>query len=60
MVTELDRLGRQAAQRPTEQRVGPLPPGSYTVRAVTTDGREARRSVSLTGQDARKVRLRLK
>ena len=44
----------------TEQRVGPLPPGTYTVRAVTEDGRSSKKVVTLSGQEKRKVRLRLK
>ena len=43
-----------------EQNVGPLPPGIYTVRASTEDGRSTRKSVTLSGQETRKLRLRLK
>jgi hypothetical protein len=43
-----------------EQSVGPLPPGSYSVRALASDGRSTKRSVTLSGQDERKLRLRLK
>jgi carboxypeptidase family protein len=42
------------------QRVGPLPAGTYEVRAIAEDGRSAQRPVSLTGQAERKVKLRLK
>ncbi len=42
------------------QRVGPLPPGTYEVRAIAEDGRTAERPVSLTGQAERKLKLRLK
>jgi hypothetical protein len=42
------------------QRVGPLPPGTYEVRAMAEDGRSAQRPVNLTGQSERKVKLRLK
>lgn len=42
------------------QRVGPLPPGSYRVRAFAEDGRSAERKVSLTGKPERKVKVRLK
>jgi hypothetical protein len=42
------------------QRVGPLPPGTYDVRAIAEDGRTAQREVSLTGQSERKLKLRLK
>jgi len=44
----------------TVQQVGPLPPGSYKVRAVAEDGRSTVRPVNLTGQAERKVKLRLK
>lgn len=42
-----------------EQRIGPLPPGSYTVRAIAADGRSTKKSVTLSGQDERRLRLRL-
>lgn len=42
-----------------EQRVGPLPLGRYQVRAVTEDGREVERPVSLLRAGERSVRLRL-
>jgi hypothetical protein len=42
------------------QRVGPLPPGSYRVRAFAEDGRSTERPVTLSGKAERKVRLRLK
>jgi hypothetical protein len=44
----------------TAQRVGPLPPGTYKVRAVAEDGRSTERPVSLTGRPERKVKLRLR
>ena len=44
-----------------EQRVGPLPPGRYTVRATTPDGTSKERRVSLRGRETEKtVKLRLK
>jgi len=42
------------------QRVGPLPPGSYKVRAFAEDGRRAERPVDLSGKPERKVKLRFK
>ena len=42
-----------------EQRVGPLPPGKYKIKAVAADGRDAHKTVTLTGQPERKVKLRL-
>ena len=44
----------------TEQRVGPVPPGSYRVEATAPSGETARKSVSLHGQEQRRVRLRLR
>ncbi|QDV08629.1 Nickel uptake substrate-specific transmembrane region [Planctomycetes bacterium Poly30] len=42
-----------------EQRVGPLPPGTYEVSCVAEDGRTATRRVRLTGKPEKKLRLRL-
>jgi hypothetical protein len=42
------------------QRVGPLPPGSYQVRAFAADGRSTERTVAVAGQAEEAVRLRLK
>jgi protocatechuate 3,4-dioxygenase beta subunit len=44
----------------TEQRIGPLAPGRYLVRAVAADGRESVKPVFVDGQQERKVKLRLK
>ena len=41
-----------------EQRVGPLPPGTYTVTAVLDDGRTAKKKVDLDGQEERSLKLR--
>jgi hypothetical protein len=41
------------------QRVGPLPPGEYQVSATADDGRSAKKTVSLRGQDERSVKLRV-
>jgi hypothetical protein len=43
-----------------EQLVGPLAPGRYRVEALAEDGRRAAKPVSLSGQDERKMRLRLR
>lgn len=42
------------------QRVGPLPPGTYRVEAIAADGRSASKQVTLSGQDERKLKLRLR
>ena len=44
----------------TEKKVGPLAPGTYVVRAVAADGRSTKKTVTLGGQEKRKLRLRLK
>lgn len=40
-----------------EQKIGPLVPGKYRVRATTTDGKSMESSVTLTGQAERKMTL---
>jgi protocatechuate 3,4-dioxygenase beta subunit len=42
-----------------EHRIGPVPPGSYTVIATTFDGVEKKKPISLRGQEERRVRLDL-
>jgi hypothetical protein len=42
-----------------EYRIGPLPPGEYRVVATATDGRQEQRSVRLSGQSERRLRLRI-
>lgn len=42
-----------------EHRFGPLPAGKYVVTARTSDGKSAKKSVSLSGQDERKLRVRV-
>ncbi|MAB78567.1 MAG: hypothetical protein CMJ89_04355 [Planctomycetes bacterium] len=39
------------------QRVGPLPPGSYVVRAFAEDGRTTERRITLSGRPERKAKL---
>ncbi len=43
-----------------EQLVGPLAPGRYRVTAISDDGRETSKPVTVGGQPERKVTLRLK
>ena len=57
---ELEQLftGGVSASR---RRVGPLPPGRYTLSATAMDGRSAEEVVSLEGEPSeREVRLRLR
>jgi hypothetical protein len=42
-----------------EHRFGPLPAGKYVVTARTEDGKSAKKSVSLSGQEERKLRVRV-
>jgi hypothetical protein len=44
----------------TVQRVGPLPPGSYKVRAFAEDGRSTEKRITLEGRPERKAKLWLK
>ncbi|QDU66063.1 carboxypeptidase regulatory-like domain-containing protein [Engelhardtia mirabilis] len=43
-----------------ETRVGPLAPGTYQLVATSADGLSAKKSLTLDGQEERRVRLRLK
>ena len=44
-----------------ERRVGPVPPGRYTLIATSLDGKEARKTVTVrAGKEERRVRLRLR
>ncbi|HEV8113300.1 MAG TPA: carboxypeptidase-like regulatory domain-containing protein [Planctomycetota bacterium] len=43
----------------TERRIGPLPQGKYTVRAVDADGKTVTKPVTLTGQAERKITIHL-
>jgi protocatechuate 3,4-dioxygenase beta subunit len=43
----------------TERRVGPLPSGKYVVTATAQGGKTTKKSITLKGQDERKVVLRL-
>ena len=42
------------------QRVGPLPPGRYTVSATAADGRTVNRKTRLDGRETKRLTLRLK
>ncbi len=43
-----------------QQRIGPLPAGSYTVLVSAEDGRTAKKSTTLDGRDERKLKIRLR
>jgi hypothetical protein len=43
-----------------EHRVGPVPPGRYTVVVTAEDGRQGKKPLSLSGQAERKLKIRLK
>ena len=44
----------------TQQSIGPVPPGTYTVIAVGADGTRVKKPVTLDGQPERRLKLRLK
>jgi protocatechuate 3,4-dioxygenase beta subunit len=44
----------------TVQRVGPLPPGEYVVRATAPDGRSESSSITLSGQGEQRLELELR
>jgi hypothetical protein len=43
-----------------EQRIGPLPPDTYWITALADDGQEVKKSITLTGQAERRLKIRLK
>jgi len=43
-----------------EQRVGPVPAGSYDIEVLTNDGRRGRKPITVSGQAERKVKVRLR
>jgi protocatechuate 3,4-dioxygenase beta subunit len=59
-VAELMAVFQEGGFSSTEQRIGPLAPGLYTVTATAPDGRSATKTVSLGGQAERKLTLRLR
>jgi hypothetical protein len=42
----------------TQQHIGPLPPGKYTVRATIADGKSLTKPVTLSGQAERSLSIR--
>ncbi|MEQ1894379.1 MAG: carboxypeptidase-like regulatory domain-containing protein, partial [Planctomycetota bacterium] len=75
MVTVLDAQGREVQGMigfselssafsqgfdSTQQSIGPVPPGTYTVIAVSGDGTRVKKPVTLDGQPERRLKLRLK
>jgi len=51
-------LGQGFSSR--EQRLGPLPADTYTVVATAPDGRETKKTVTLSGQEERRLKVRLR
>jgi protocatechuate 3,4-dioxygenase beta subunit len=43
----------------TERKLGPLPAGKYVVNATTTDGKSVKKPVTLSGQEERKLRIKV-
>lgn len=56
---DLMRMFTEGDFSTTQQTVGPVPPGRYTIRATTADGRSAKRSRSVNGEPRARVRLKL-
>jgi hypothetical protein len=50
MTPEVMRAAFRQGTSSVRQRVGPLPPGTYTVRAHTADGRSTEKEVRINGQ----------
>jgi len=59
-MADLMSMFQSGAFTSKEQRVGPVPPGRYTVHAETSAGLSATRRVTIRDQDERRVNLRLK
>jgi protocatechuate 3,4-dioxygenase beta subunit len=59
-LSEILEIFMQGRFSSTEPRIGPLPAGRYTVEAEAADGRSAKKLVTLSGQEERTVRLRLR
>lgn len=51
-------LTRDSDARPTARRIGPLAPGTYTLRAMWPDGRALEQEVKLTGERTLELTLR--
>lgn len=59
-MADLMSLFQGGAFSSKEQRVGPVPPGRYTIHAETSAGLSATKRVTVSDQAERKVNLRLK
>jgi hypothetical protein len=59
-MADLMALFQGGAFSSKEQRVGPVPPGRYTIHAETAQGLSATRRVTVDDQAERKVNLKLK
>lgn len=53
----MERMGAKFTGK--DHRIGPVPPGTYTLVATADDGRTTSKSVSISGQGERRVKLRL-
>jgi hypothetical protein len=53
----MEHFGRGISSK--EQRVGPLPAGKYRVEALMDDGRTTKKTISVSGQSERKIKLRI-
>lgn len=59
LMSAQDMMERMTRAGPggNEQKIGPLAPGKYKVKAVATDGKTVEKSVTLTGQAERKMTI---
>jgi hypothetical protein len=57
-LAEIMKMFSEGNFNPNQQRVGPLPPGKYTVRATIADGKSLTKPVTLSGQAERTLSIR--
>jgi hypothetical protein len=56
-LSEIMKLFNEGGFSSTQQRVGPLPPGKYRVRATLADGKSQMKPVTLNGQPERSLAI---
>jgi hypothetical protein len=57
-LSEIMKMFSEGTFDPSQQRIGPLPPGKYTVRATIADGKSLTKPVTLSGQAERTLSIR--
>jgi hypothetical protein len=58
-LSEIMKMFSEGGFSSTEQKVGPLPPGKYRVRATLPDGKTIMKPVTLNGQAERKLSIHI-